>query len=45
MISNNYLDNKRSMESFNLEKHGGHSVCVEDVHKVAPMKVWNTVDR
>ena len=45
MVSTNYLDNKRSLESYNLENHAPFNICVEDLHKVAPMKVWNTADR
>ena len=45
MVSNKYWENKRSFESQNLEYHSDNNVCVEDLHKVGPMKVWNTADR
>ena len=45
MVSNNYLDNKRSFESVNLENKMDHNVCVEDIHHVGPFKVWNVADR
>ena len=44
MVADKYWDNKRSLESQNLENHGQFSVCVEDLHQVGPMKVWNPAD-
>ena len=40
-----YLDNKRAIESANLEHFSGSNICVEDLHSVGPFKVWNTPDR
>ena len=44
MVADKYWDNKRSLESQNLENQGQFSVCVEDLHQVGPMKVWNPAD-
>ena len=40
-----YLDNKRAIESVNLEQFSESNICVEDLHQVGPFKVWNTADR
>ena len=33
MVSDKYWDNKRSIESTNVEYLQQHNVCVEDVHR------------
>ena len=40
-----YQDNKRAIESPNLEQLSGSNICVEDLHRVGPFRVWNTPDR
>ncbi|XP_023325642.1 uncharacterized protein LOC111699258 [Eurytemora carolleeae] len=45
MVSLDYLNNKRFIESLSVETHLDNNICIEDVHKVGPFRVWNTADR
>ena len=45
MVSEKYWESNRGVESYNLETFHQHNICAEDVHRVGPMKVWNTADR
>ena len=43
-VGSSYTDNNRAAESVNMER-SQHGVCVEEVHRAGPFKVWNTADR